>query len=535
MGISIEGRVTVGGQVINPVAFRRNIAYVMQDDALLATATPREALLFSANMRLPGSYTEERIHALVEQLLEELGIANCADVMIGGAMIKGISGGQRKRTSVGVELVTDPSLLFLDEPTTGLDSFSAFNLIKLLKVVAKRDCTVLCTIHQPSSEVFFLFDRVIFMKDGRVFYQGPSQGATKHFTTFSYHCPPNYNPSDYIMTLCHIPEAEATAKGMYMPSPEEEVGPKSSRLDSEVTFQVERSMLRQISALTFREATNTYRDVAALIGRFGVTAFLNLLFGLIFLGVGGKDNGDSSAFNNHFGAITMVLISSMFGSAQPIMLSFPFERPMFMREYSTGTCKPFPFTCMLSWVLTVHADGSVAYFLSKIIVELPLTFMQTLLAFILSYFMLDLQGSFIFIVLAAWGLGLASSSVAVLLGCSLADVKQVTEMAPLMFVPQMLFVGFFVRTSQIPIFLRWAQYLCSLKYAMNLIMVTEFSLSNESCQTSDEARDNCHGLLQANDVDVDSYWVYILIIIALIVSFRLVAGAVLVQKAKRFY
>eukprot|EP00981_Chlorochromonas_danica_P012930 scaffold5574_cov162-Ochromonas_danica.AAC.5 len=157
-GIVIKGRVTVGGKIINPVSFRKNIAYVMQDDALIPTATPREALLFSATMRLPASYSEEKIHDLVEELLEELGILVCADVMIGGAMIKGISGGQRKRTSVGVELVTDPSLLFLDEPTSGLDSYSAFNLVKLLKKVAQRDCTILCPIHQPSSEVFFLFD-----------------------------------------------------------------------------------------------------------------------------------------------------------------------------------------------------------------------------------------------------------------------------------------------------------------------------------------------------------------------------------------
>jgi ABC-type multidrug transport system ATPase subunit len=83
----------------------------MQDDALMATATPREALAFSASMRLPSSYTRDQIDQLVQHLLEKLGIANCADVMIGGPLIKGISGGQRKRTSVGVELITDPQVI----------------------------------------------------------------------------------------------------------------------------------------------------------------------------------------------------------------------------------------------------------------------------------------------------------------------------------------------------------------------------------------------------------------------------------------
>ena len=99
---------TVGGVEINPVAYRKNIAYVMQDDALMQTATPREAFRFSATMRLPANTSTTEIEALVDHLLEELGLTVCADVMIGGHMIKGISGGQRKRTSVGIEIITDP-------------------------------------------------------------------------------------------------------------------------------------------------------------------------------------------------------------------------------------------------------------------------------------------------------------------------------------------------------------------------------------------------------------------------------------------
>lgn len=100
----------MGGKAINPVAFRKNIAYVMQEDALLATATPREALIFSAKLRLPPDTSMETIHELVEAMLEELGLEDCANTMIGGPLIKGISGGQKKRTSVGVEIITNPSV-----------------------------------------------------------------------------------------------------------------------------------------------------------------------------------------------------------------------------------------------------------------------------------------------------------------------------------------------------------------------------------------------------------------------------------------
>ena len=96
--------------MINPVTFRKNIAYVMQDDSLMATATPKEALAFSGRMRLPASVTKEQLDAKVDTLLDELGLTECANVLIGGPLIKGISGGQRKRTSVGVELITDPTV-----------------------------------------------------------------------------------------------------------------------------------------------------------------------------------------------------------------------------------------------------------------------------------------------------------------------------------------------------------------------------------------------------------------------------------------
>ena len=161
----------------------------------------------------------------------------------------------------------------------------------------------------------------------------------------------------------------------------------------------------------------------------------------------------------------MVSISMMFGSATPIMLSFPFERPLFMREYATGTY------------------GSIAYFLAKLSMEMPLNFIQTACAYALAYNLIEMNGLWIYFILTAWGLGLASGSLAVLLGCAVSDLKTVTELSPLLLVPQMLFAGFFIKTSQIPIFLRWAQYLCSLKYALNLILIIEFNPKNPNCSS----------------------------------------------------
>jgi hypothetical protein len=262
---------------------------------------------------------------------------------------------------------SDVCLRFLysivDEPTSGLDSHTAFAIIQLLKDMAANNTVVLLTIHQPSSEIFFLLDSAVYMLEGRIFYQGPVQQVVAHFSALGYECPMNYNPCDFVMSLCQTESpAELEKKGMFMSkplsadsmpitAPVAPAGGARDRSGGSIDLNPELGegtsslivstapFLTQLWWLVSRELTSLGRNKGALIGRFGVTIFLNFLFGLIFLNAGKRDNADNEAFNTHVGAITMVTISSMFGAAQPTMLEFPFDRPMFMREYVTGTCK----------------------------------------------------------------------------------------------------------------------------------------------------------------------------------------------------
>ncbi len=193
--LTIESDIRLNNFAVNPtkLSVRKQIAFVAQDDSLQVTSTPREAIRFSAKLRLPRSTTDKQLDKLTTRMLDELrsttdkqldklttrmldelGLNKCADTIVGGALIKGISGGERKRTSVGVELVVKPALIFLDEPRTasGLDSFSAVQLCQVLKKVANAGASVLFTIHQPSSEIFNSFDHLILLNAGRVMYQG---------------------------------------------------------------------------------------------------------------------------------------------------------------------------------------------------------------------------------------------------------------------------------------------------------------------------------------------------------------------------
>ncbi len=180
-------------------------------------------------------------------------------------------------------------------------------------------------------------------------------------------------------------------------------------------------------------------------------------------------------------------------------------------------------------------DGVVPYFISKLILEVPLNFIQCCLTVIILYWAIDLQGRFIFILLAMFGLFMAANSVAVVMGAVVTDVKTVTELAPLLFVPQILFAGFFIRTSSIPVFLRWAQWLCSLKYTVNLVLLTEFNADNASCKTSQAAIDNCKQVLDDNNIVPKDFYISIIMLCVLVVFFRVVGPIILARKAKRFY
>jgi hypothetical protein len=220
-------------------------------------------------------------------------------------------------------------------------------------------------------------------------------------------------------------------------------------------------------------------------------------------------------FNSHYGALTMVSISTMIASAQPTLLHFPFERPLFLREYSTGTY------------------GATSYFLSKAFIEVPLVFVQTVVAWSLVWNIIEFQGSFILMVVTSWGLGISAASLGVLIGCLVPDVKKAAEMMPLLFIPQILFAGFFIRIELIPAFLRWAQYLCSLKYAMNLLLLLEFDPTGDSCDGT--VRPKCEGALDTNEIVKDKWWVYALILFIIFFVFRIIGAFFLVKKAKKFY
>jgi ABC-type multidrug transport system ATPase subunit len=180
-GGAVGGALTVNGAPLDPLDFRRRSSVVWQSDVLLPCATVRESLMTSALLKLPGAMPRAAKAARVDQILAELRLTGVADARVGqdiDGAASGISGGERRRVSVGIGLVTDAAVLFLDEPTTGLDSESAATLVHLLSHLAgAKRRTVVCTIHQPSSDICEMFDDLLLLAGGRLAYCGRWRGV----------------------------------------------------------------------------------------------------------------------------------------------------------------------------------------------------------------------------------------------------------------------------------------------------------------------------------------------------------------------
>jgi len=265
----------------------------------------------------------------------------------------------------------------------------------------------------------------------------------------------------------------------------------------------------------------TMRKVPYALG--GAILLTFLLVGITFNNVGNKWESEADV-RDHFGALSQVAIGGMFGISQPVLLSFPMERPIFLREYASG------------------AYGVVPYIVSKLLVDIPLSVGQASLITVVTYWLLGLNGVFPWIALAIALIGMAGASLALVIGSIAREPTVAIQLAPVLFVPQFLFAGFFVATSKVPSWIRWAQYLCTLKYGLNLMAIAEFDSSshliivpnpddNGTLTEIDFIR-GPGGLFDQMDIKVDHKWMYVGIMMGFFLGLRIVAAVILTRRAR---
>jgi ATP-binding cassette subfamily G (WHITE) protein 1 len=382
-------QLSLNGILVDPVSNRSRVGVVPAHEVLFATDTPKESLNFVARLLLP-KLTEERRDERVRGMIQALRLGTCQDTFIGSAIIKGVSSGEKKRASVGMELLPAREMLFLDEPTTGLDAVTALELIELLRKVAiEQQVCIVAVIHQPSAKIWDCFDNVMFMARGDIVYHGPVGLVTEYFASRGFVCPIEYNPSDYIMFILQTigPVALSEIIEEYRPGIERtkrEIHTNRQRIREHATVPrpivpFERaSFVDQFEELVKREYRSTVRDMTVVALRIVFAWAFATIIGFLFFQVGTQPGG--AANPSHIGLVAALAVFSISSSGQSLLLAYASERPIAIREYGSGFYSIF------------------AYSLSKDVLEIPLVVLSVLIYLTLGYLIGGLQGSYLLLV-----------------------------------------------------------------------------------------------------------------------------------------
>ena len=321
---------------------------VTQDDLLFGHLTVLETLTLAAHFALGSSLPPTRKAALVMGVVTDLGLAKTLHTIIGDDRARGVSGGERKRVSIGVELISNPSVLFLDEPTSGLDSHQALSVMSTMQRLAKiGGRTVVAVIHQPRSAIYNLLDALILISEGRTIFLGPAHEAVAHFAAHGFVCPPQYNVSDFFLdTISMDYRTEALEKatrariklladawrddgGQKYAEGEEAVDamidaqpgvpqlqtkPSCSDLASLSTVPIHQrgGWFSNLYYLTWRAFQSAYRNVFAITLR----VVLQIFFALIFSGIWHDVKNDQTGIQSFVGIIFIVSTNVAFINTQ---------------------------------------------------------------------------------------------------------------------------------------------------------------------------------------------------------------------------
>lgn len=459
---TVTGELRINGEHYTTSKLKKFLGYVMQDDCHNPLLTVRETLRFVADARLGHRHTPSELDTMVYDAMKSLSLLHCADTLVGQGN-DGISGGEKKRLSVAIELLSRPKMLFLDEPTSNLDSLDALHFIRSLRdLVRETHCVVVCTIHQPQFKVFQLFDRLIMLRSGDIVYDGTvNPGVLEYCRSCGNPCPGDVNPADHIMeviapNLNDSFNTEARKRQQFLQLYQTD--------DVDVTRGAGRSNMRylregapffgMLKMSLWRSATLIKRRRNEFIINTFITVMNAFLVGLVFLKIG---DGPSSVAKRLPALFFCIVNQCAFGavSSSSILTN---ERSAVMRDRASG-----------------HISA-LTYFGGKMIVEMVAKLPFPIVFSIISYFLIGFQplaGHF-FKYLAAIILSHHSGIGIAMVTSSIARSPVATALAlPLFMELARLFAGYFIPMAQLPPGLRWICYVSYIFYGFNSIAHNE--------------------------------------------------------------
>jgi len=192
-----RGSIMVNSRPREMKSFRKMCRYIMQEDLLQPALTVLESMEIASDLKLGYTISKKNKLDSIENILQMLRLTKSKHTLM-----ENLSGGERKRLSIALELVNNPPVIFLDEPTTGLDDLSSSQCVSLLKDLAYGGRTIICSIHTPSAKLFAMFDHVYIVAEGQCMFAGVGQDMVPYLSTIGINCPKHYNPADFMIEVC---------------------------------------------------------------------------------------------------------------------------------------------------------------------------------------------------------------------------------------------------------------------------------------------------------------------------------------------
>jgi ABC-type multidrug transport system ATPase subunit len=517
--------------------FRRYSAYVECEDALIGSLTVRETLYFAARLSLSGSVSgAERIRR-IDHLLQSFGLVNQANTIIGTLVKKGISTGQKRRTSVAAQLISAPKILFLDEPTSGLDSEASFNVMAFIKDVARANkLIVVASIHQPSTTTFELFDKLLLLSGGRTCYLGDTKEVKSYFDDIGYPMPNLTNPADFILSLTNIDfERDIDAARERITKIQQSWGssPRASdekSVNTDVAFASETRDVNQntvgnsffIITLTLlhRSWIKSRRDILVYGIRFFMYLGLAILMGTVWLRLKPIDTNMQPLSN-------CILFASAFMSFMAVVYvpAFIEDLMVFQKDRANGLY------------------GSTPFIISNFIIGLPWLFLITFVSSTFVYWMVNFRpDGQAFMVWVMWMFLnlIAAESLVVLMSGLFPNFVGALALTAMCNGLWMACNGFMVPHTTLNPFYRYVFYYINYQaYVFRGLVSNEFGTRNYTCANcycmyDTVLRSECKvagvGALKLYGFEIGNQGRWVGIMLAIIVAMRIMAWAVMVWK-----
>ncbi|KAH7834726.1 hypothetical protein Vadar_019026 [Vaccinium darrowii] len=472
----IEGDIRIGGHPKVQDTFARISGYCEQTDVHSPQITIEESLVYSAWLRLDPEIDSQTKLEFVREVLEIIELDEIKDCLVGIPGVSGLSTEQRKRLTVAVELVANPSVIFMDEPTTGLDARAAAIVMRAVKNVADTGRTIVCTIHQPSIDIFEAFDELILLKTGgRIIYSGPlgqrSKSVIKYFEDISGvpTIKDNYNPATWMFEVTSasteaklgIDFAQVYKNSVLHKNNKELVDslsnpPYSKELHFATRFP--QNGWEQFKSCLWKQHLSYWRSPSYILNRYMYSLVASLLFGIVFWDQGRKIDNQESLFNV-LGAAFNVAFSLGINNCKAVIPYVSMQRSVFYRERFAGMY------------------GSWAYALAQVMIELPHMLALAIVFVIITYPMIGYYWSIAKVLWYFYAV-LCTLTYFTYAGMLISAMTPGLHIAAILLSPFyslcILFSGFFIPQPQIPKWWIWMYYLTPTSWTLKGILTSQY-------------------------------------------------------------